>query len=452
MEPDFPVVKLGDVAEVRSGFAFKSSDMGAAGVPLIKIKDITPPTVDVQDIERVPEEVLKSISRAERYKLEHRDILIAMTGATVGKVGRFPKTEESFYLNQRVGKVYLKDIRAADYDFIYYVLAQPHYVEQMFGLADGSAQANISGFQIERLEIPLPSLGEQRTIAHILGILDDKIELNRRMNETLEAIAQAFFKSWFVDFNPVRAKCRGEACLAPTMPKSIVDLFPDSFEDSELGEIPKGWRVRKLSDVTLQITKGTTPTQEDISGAPVTDTHVNYLRVNAISEYGSFLYDKLTTIPESVHKGALKRSILQANDVVYTIAGTIGRIAVIGHDLLPANTNQAVAIIRPKSEVSPAFLVFAMRQQAFQEELHSKIVHAVQANLSLGMISEAKIIFPPEAQFAKILNPIEEIVKKITASRAQSRTLAALRDALLPKLISGELRVKDADRIFARSA
>jgi type I restriction enzyme S subunit len=108
-----------------------------------------------------------------------------MTGATVGKIGRFPKTEEDFYLNQRVGKVYLKDAHTADYDFIYYVLAQPHYVEQMFGLADGSAQANISGSQIERLEVPLPQLPEQRAIAHILGTLDDKIDLNRRISKTL---------------------------------------------------------------------------------------------------------------------------------------------------------------------------------------------------------------------------------------------------------------------------
>src|SRR5262245_47989649 len=119
METEFPLVILGDVAEVRSGFAFKSSDMGAFGVPLIKISNISPPTVDVENAERVSKDVIAAIPKSERYRLGHGDILIAMTGATVGKVGRFPETEEQFYLNQRVGKVYLKDARAVDYDFIY---------------------------------------------------------------------------------------------------------------------------------------------------------------------------------------------------------------------------------------------------------------------------------------------------------------------------------------------
>ena len=291
----------------------------------------------------------------------------------------------------------------------------------------------------------IPPLAEQRAIAHILGTLDDKIELNRQMSETLEAIARALFKSWFVDFDPVRAKAEGRD---PGLPKPIAVLFPDSLEGTELGEIPAGWKVRDLSQVTAQITKGTTPTQNDISNAPTSDSQITFLRVNAIADDGSILFDKLTKIPETVHKGALKRSILRTNDVVYTIAGTIGRIGVIEDDLLPANTNQAVAIIRPKPGViPPGFLVMTMRLQGFQEELHSNIVHAVQANLSLGMISRAKAVFPPLKSLDKIFKPIEDIMRKASTNRREARTLATLRDTLLPKLISGKLRVQDAERI-----
>jgi type I restriction enzyme, S subunit len=226
------------------------------------------------------------------------------------------------------------------------------------------------------------------------------------------------------------------------MDAATAALFPNSFQDSPLGKIPKDWHVCELSQVTSVITKGTTPTQDQIGNASTSDRQITFLRVNAIAEDGTILYEKLATIPESVHKGPLKRSILQANDVVYTIAGTIGRISVIEDNLLPANTNQAVAIVRPKAGIPSEFLLLTMRQQAFQEELHSNVVQAVQANLSLGMISRAKAVFPPPESLARIFQPIDIILKKVRANRGNSLTLAAIRDALLPKLISGEIRVK----------
>jgi len=206
MANDYRTGHLGEVATVRSGFAFKSKDMGDTGVPIIKIKNVTPPIIDIQDVQRVPDSVINENDRIKKFALKKGDILIAMTGATVGKVGRMPGTNEIFYLNQRVGKVFLNKPNQADYDFLYYVLSQETHVREMFGIAHGSAQANISGSQIETLKIPLPPLNVQQRIAHILGSLDDKIELNRRMNRTLEKMAQAIFKSWFIDFDPVRAK------------------------------------------------------------------------------------------------------------------------------------------------------------------------------------------------------------------------------------------------------
>ncbi|WP_051132463.1 restriction endonuclease subunit S [Thermodesulfatator atlanticus] len=195
--------KLKEVARIQGGYAFKSSDMGTEGCPIIKIKNITPPTIDIVNVERVPYEVIETIPNVDKYKLKKGDVLIAMTGATVGKIGRFPNTTETYYLNQRVGKLVLTNHEKADYDFLYYVLSQPGCIRQIFSMADGSAQANISASQIESLEIPLPPLPEQKAIAHILGTIDDKIDLNRRMNETLEEMAKAIFKSWFVDFDPV---------------------------------------------------------------------------------------------------------------------------------------------------------------------------------------------------------------------------------------------------------
>jgi len=330
--------------------------------------------------------------------------------------------------------------------FLRWLVRGPEWWEQIGKFLNvGAVFDSLRCADVPNFELHVPPLEEQKAIAHILGTLDDKIELNRRMNETLEAMARALFKSWFVDFDPVRAKAEGRD---PGLPKHLADRFPDSFEGSALGDIPVGWKVRSLSEVTTLITKGTTPTQNELGNAPTSDSQVAYLRVNAIAEDGSILHDKLTRIPDTVHKGTLKRSILQTNDVAYTIAGTIGRIAVIEDGLLPANTNQAVAIIRPKAGmIPPTFLVLTMRQPAFQEELHSNIVHAVQANLSLGMLSRAKAVFPPLESVEEMFRPIGDILRKISINRGECRTLAALRDTLLPKLISGEIRIKDAERI-----
>jgi type I restriction enzyme S subunit len=207
--------------------------------------------------------------------------------------------------------------------------------------------------------------------------------------------------------------------------------------------------VKTLSELTALITKGTTPTQEDMTSAPDTDAQINYVRVNSIDEDGSVLPEKLTTIPESVHAGILKRSILKANDVLYTIAGTIGRIALAEDWILPANANQAIAIIRPALPIPSGFLILTMQHDAFREELHNNIVHAVQANLSLGMLSKARAIVPPEPTLQRLFVPIDDILSKVSANRAQSRTLATLRDALLPQLLSGKLRVKDDKPINA---
>jgi type I restriction enzyme S subunit len=305
--------------------------------------------------------------------------------------------------------------------------------------ATGSTFPNVSADQLAGLWWPPLEENEQRAIAHILGTLVDKIELNRRMNETLEAMARALFKSWFVDFDPVRAKVAGRD---PGLPKPIADLFPDSFEDSELGEIPKGWAVEPLSNITTVITKGTTPTQAETGTDDDADDAINYVRVNAIDESGAVLFDKLTTIHESVHLGALKRSVLQAGDVLYTIAGTIGRTAIVDESLLPANTNQAVAIVRPKKAIPAAFLLMTMQADAFREELHSNIVHAVQANLSLGVLSRARAVVPPEDSLQQLFRPIADLTRRVASIRDQSRTLVALRDALLPKLISGQIRVR----------
>lgn len=408
-----------------------------AGVNFVKSESITfDGWIDESKFARIAQSTHDALARSQ---LDPGDVLFSMAGVYIGKTAVVPRHILPANCNQAVGIIRL-DPQQADARFVAFFLRNPAYNQFVNNLVAQSAQPNLNLSEIRRLPISLPPLTEQRAIAHILGTLDDRIELNRRMNETLEAMARALFKSWFVDFDPVRAKLEGRKPAG--MDKDTAALFPDSFEDSELGQIPRGWSVKPISDVTFRVTKGDTPRSDAIQSASPGDPLIPMLRVNAITERGEILIDKAEFIPKSIHLGKSRRSILEANDILYTNAGTIGRVAFVEGDLLPANTNQAIAIVRPNPAiVPPAFLFTLMRQPEFQEPLHCNVVHAVQANLALGKISAARAVFPPSKTLARLFEPIGLCVNMICQNRRESRSLAALRDALLPKLLSGELRV-----------
>ncbi len=442
MKGEWETSRLVDCVTYQKGFAFKSADYRPSGHPIVRVSNFTDRSIDMADCSCLDYDAVQEYNA---YKLRHRDAVIATVGSwptnpasVVGKTIYVPEEADAALLNQNA--VRLRSKPNLDQRFLFYLLKQPDFQSYIVGTAQGSAsQASITLNDIFGFEFQRPPLAEQKAIAKILGDLDDKIELNRMMNTTLEAMARALFQSWFVDYDPVRAKMDGRE--PEGMDKETAALWPSEFEESELGLVPKEWEVKTLSNLTSLITKGTTPTKDDMSGEPDSNAQINYVRVNSIDEDGSVLVDKLTTIPESVHVGVLKRSILLANDVLYTIAGTIGRIALTEEWLLPANTNQAVAIIRPELKIPSGFLMLTMRHEVFREELHNNIVHAVQANLSLGMLSKARVVVPSQSILQQLFKPIDALLSQISSNRAQSRTLANLRDTLLPKLMSGEVEV-----------
>jgi type I restriction enzyme S subunit len=424
MAGDFDVQSLGTVAKVRSGYAFKSEDMGAVGLPVVKIKNVVPPTVDITDCERVPEEVISSIPRVERFELKEGDTLIAMTGATVGKVGKFPRTNERHFLNQRVGKVYLTEPDAADYRYIYYILSQDTCVRQMFGIADGSAQANISGSQIEGLKVPLPPLPEQRAIASVLGALDDKIELNRRMNATLEAMARALFQSWFVDFDPARAKLDGRQ--PEGLDAETAALFPAEFEESELGMIPKGWRVGGIADIATNPRRSIQPS-EIASNTPYIALEHMPRRCIALGEW-----DESADVASG--KSAFKRGEILFGKLrpYFHKVGVAPFDGVCSTDIL---------VIAPKSPDWFGFLLgHASSDELIQfTDLASTGTKMPRTNWS--DIGSFKVALPTKPIAATFARNIQQMLHRIHANLHQSRTLATLRDTLLPKLLSGEVSV-----------
>lgn len=354
----------------------------------------------------------------------------------IGRVGSYCG---SLYLSKQRCWVTDNAIRATAVDdndsrFLFYLLS----TLSLNNWRAGSGQPLLNQDILSRIPAAVPQPDEQRAIAHILGTLDDKIELNRRMNETLEAMAQALFKSWFVDFEPVRAKahakCRGTLQRAPTKTDTyIADLFPDSFEDSELGEIPKGWEVGSVDD-EFDLTMGQSPPGETY---------------NEVCEGLPF------------YQGRTDFGIRFPTRRVYCTAPT--RLASTGDTLISVRApvgdiNMATEHCAIGRGVAAARHKTGSRSYSYQfmhsiEEVFARFEGEGTVFGSIGKKDFHAIpcVMPPRdlvLAFERCLSPIDE---RIEVNERESRTLAALRDTLLPKLISGELRVGDGGGTLQRA-
>jgi type I restriction enzyme S subunit len=298
----------------------------------------------------------------------------------------------------------------ADTRFLMYALA----VADISGYLTGSTMPKLTQGNMNRIPLLSPPVDEQRAIAHILGTLDDKIDLHRRMNETLEAMARALFKSWFVDFDPVRAKAAGRD---PGLPKPIAELFPDSFEDSELGEIPRGWEVKKLGDL-LELAYGKALKAEDRQDGNV-------------PVYGS-----------NGQVGWHNERFVVGPGIVIGRKGNPGIATWVATDFFPIDTTFYVV---PKANCqSLEFLFHVLRIH----DLASLGADSAVPGLNRNLAYMSEQILPPARlleQFGRLSGGLS---RRVDCGNKETRTLAALRDALLPKLISGDLRVEDAERFI----
>jgi len=297
---------------------------------------------------------------------------------------------------------------------------------------------------LRKVEIPLPPLSEQRAIAHILSTLDDKIELNRRMSETLEQMARAIFKAWFVDFEPVRAKMegrwrRGESL--PGLPAHLYDLFPDRLVDSELGEIPEGWEVGTLSDVAELLRDQINPL-----GSP--DTRFLHFSIPAFDD-GQWPKEELGEAIKSQKTRVVPGVVLLSK--LNPEVERVWLVDVKPEDLAVCSTE--FLVLRPRPPAGRAFLYCFLRSPSFRQEIQGLVTGTSKSHQRAQVPSVLNVFVtqPP----TKILQVFEEradlLLTSATAYRRESRTLAALRDTLLPKLIRGKVRVKDAEKLIGRA-
>ncbi len=373
-------------------------------------------------------------SLLRKGKMIRQDVILTTRG-TVGNVAFFDDTVPFEHIRINSGMVILRPRPSVLHPrYLYLFVRSPDFHSQALSLRTGSAQPQLPIRDIKKIEIPIPPLPEQRAIAHILGSLDDKIELNRRMNRTLEAIAQAIFKSWFVDFDPVRAKAEGR----PTgLPDDIAALFPDNFEDSELGEIPKGWRVMPLSEVVNIIGGGTPKTKvKEYWGGNIPWFSV----VDAPTETDVFVIDTEKHITKlGVDKSSTK--VLRKGTTIISARGTVGKCALVGR---PMAMNQSCYGIQGKNGESDYFVYFNIRRQVsdLQRSGHGSVFNTITRDT----FKTIRIACPTTnitTSYEEIVHPVMELVLAILHDNA---TLTSLRETLLPKLISGELRISDAEK------
>lgn len=361
----------------------------------------------IDSIQYIDVENDKLPSRARR-KVKKNSIIYSTVRPNQRHFGIIKTQPENFLVSTGFAVIDV-DAGMLDADFLYYLLTQPTLVEALHAIAEQSTSAypSIKPSDIEDLEIEIPELATQKKIADILGSLDRKITQNTEVNENLLQQASTIFKHWFTD-NP-------------------------SLDTLE--QVP-------LADLCLVVTKGTTPTT---LGKPFVSEGINFIKAESILDNHAIDKDKFAFI-DSETNDLLRRSIIVSGDIVFTIAGTLGRFALIDDSVLPANTNQAVAIIRAnRSKVTPKYLYSFFLGNWHNDYYTKRIQQAVQANLSLRTIKSLPIPILSDKAMPEYLEIISPIIAKTKTNELEITRLRAMRDALLPQLISGELDVSDLD-------
>ena len=427
MAGEWASVPLCTIATVKSG---KRLPLGQTLTsqrtphPYVRLVDIDGNRIRKENMQYLEPSTHKAISR---YIVRSGDVCLAIVGHTIGLVFQVEEHWDGANLTENAAR--LTDFRGADPTFVFSYLRSQLGQDLIKSRIVGSAQGKLPLYAIASFPIPLPPLAEQRAIASVLGALDDKIELNRRMNATLESMARALFQSWFIDFDPVRAKLDNRH---PTrMDAETAAMFPDRFEDSAVGHIPHGWSIGTITDCCDRIHSGGTPRRDE--PAYWTDGAIPWLTSGEVRQ------PMITATENFISELGLKESSAKwvpANSTVVALYGaTAGQVSFLG---TTATTNQAICSLIPKTGFE-FFNYFVMRGAT--ADMESKAVGSAQQNISKGIVEETAVVLPSSAILRQFNLAAGPLFGQWIENNKQSRTLATLRDTLLPKLLSGELSV-----------
>lgn len=418
--PSVPLGSLADFVNGDRGKKYPSGDAFVAeGIPFISAADIADGRVQKSEAKKISREVFDRLGSG---KTRDGDVLFCLRGS-LGKTARFEGLSEAAIASSLV---IIRAKKHVDTRFLYYLLSSPVVQGLTEALDNGSVQPNLSVREIKKILVPDFGHEAQGAIAHILGTLDDKIELNRRMSETLESIARALFQSWFVDFDPVRAKSEWRD---PNLPGPVADLFPGCFEDSELGEIPRGWSVGDiytLADVIYGAPFKSSLFNEDRVGKPL-------IRIRDLATHDPSVFTS-----EKHPRGYL----VQPGDLIVGMDGEFRAHLWRGPE---AWLNQRLCCFSPKEGIPRGFVHYSI--ESLLDFFERSKTGTTVIHLGKSDIDTFRVLVPPVPILRAFARAVEPIDARIVTAAKEARTLVAQRDALLPKLFSGDVRVQVFERI-----
>lgn len=423
-------VSLGEVSDLLVGYPFKSAlySENPSSPHLLRGDNIGQGTLRWDNAKRwdLPNGDAVSL---QRYWLSEGDVVLAMDRPWIEaglKYARVRATDRPSLLVQRVAR--LRGTSACDGRYLVFVVGSTAFSQFVQQVQTGTAVPHISASQVQSFRFLLPSLPEQRAIAHILGTLDDKIDLNRQMSATLEAMARALFESWFVRFDPVRAKAEGRDTQ---LPADIAALFPDSFEMSEIGEVPKGW-VGSYGQIAAE-------RSERVGNANVTV-------MSAVASSELVRSDDHFT-KRVYSKDLSKYKRVYPEDFAYNPSRiNIGSVGLHTGDGLGA-VSPVYVVVTPRQEWH-WFLQLHLTLAQTKEQILTLSSGSVRQSLDCSSFMSIPCVQPSDRVVAAFNGLTSSYRAKVASVVDESQTLTALRDTLLPRLISGDLRVPDAERFL----
>lgn len=400
----YPYEKLRGHIEVLSGFAFKSADFCDHGIPVIKIKNITPPFVSLEDLSYVSTELA---NEQEKYQLKYGDVLIALTGShinqmasVVGRVARVKYNTPSL-LNQRVGKIIVCSADT-DLDYVYYYLSQDDVKIKLASKAGGAAnQANISPSDIKDLIVPFPKLETQRRIADILSAYDDLIENNQKQISLLEEAAQRLYKEWFVDLR-----------------------FPGCEHTRIIDGVPEGWEKATINSIAEYINGyAFKPSDWGKAGLPI-------IKIKEMT-------DGVTSdTPRNIGDNIPKKYIIKSGDIIFSWSATLSAMIWDGEDGL---LNQHLFKVIPCKNITSEFVLQSLRFNL--AEFNNLTTGSTMKHIQRGKLDKVFVNLPPENVMKNYNEISEPLRKQVLNLKRQEILLKQARDRLPPKLMNGEMEV-----------
>jgi type I restriction enzyme S subunit len=435
MSSEWRECSLGDLITIKHGFAFSGEQISKNQGKCVLG---TPGNFEIGGGFKEGNAKYFHGEYTQEYIFASGDLIVTMTDLsktadTLGYSAKIPGEKGKIYLhNQRVGKVCSKSTEA-ELDYLFWVMRHRDYRSWVVSTATGSTVKHTSPSRILEYSFQLPPLGEQKAIAHILGTLDAKIELNRKTNETLEAMARALFQSWFVDFDPVRAKADGR----PTgLPDAISDLFPDSFEDSELGEIPKGWEVKALDEIAINPRETAKPGEMDSSDRYIGLEHMPRGSI-CLGESGE---------AEDLESN---KNRFREGDVLFGKLRPYFKKT--GYAQFDGVCSTDIVVARMRGESGAGFVCCLFASDPFVNFTVAASTGTRMPRTSWSDMCKFPFAIPTPPLLKEFDNQFCRLIERIKFGCDHSSHLASARDTLLPKLISGELRIPDAEKLLEQA-